>query len=169
MQGERPIVVAICFGGVCALVLTVLLNAREGSVDDVERSRDLVLTALCVLPTVLAAGALAGRPVLLLPATFAAILAGPLLWSGLPLMWVPAGLYVWAFTRSAAVRRPALLPVVIPAILTLAAVYLFFAGIARELWAAAAPSGDYLAASVTCAGLAAVAGWVLARPRTVRP
>jgi hypothetical protein len=158
------------------LVTTVILNASQPDRDDAERARNLALTALCVLPTLLAAGALAGRSVLLLPAALAATVVGPLLFTLVLLLWVPAVLYLWAFTRSSGYRRPPILPMVIPALLTIPAVFLWSAGLHQTCFTSVdyascdmAPSSAHMATSAACAGLAALTGWVLARPRARAP
>ena len=174
----RPAKIALGVGGACSLVLTVLLNAHTADTRAFEGPRQLALTAVCLVPLALAAGALTGRRILLLAAAIVAFGIGPSLWSGLPLMWIPAIAYAIAHART---RGPlprwwrSILAVVVPLALAIAGLVLVFSGNVERCghntyssysdFCATVPRSSHVTASIVCALLAVVAGWLLGSPQ----
>jgi hypothetical protein len=168
--------VALWIGGLCSLVTTILLNAHDAQNRAVQGPQNLALTAVCLVPLALAAGALTGRRVLLLPAAIAAIAVGPVLWSGLPLLWIPGIAYAIAFARMRRIPLPrwwrTILAVVVPVALTVTALVLLFndatqrcGHTANSSLCAGGPPDANVRLSIGCSALAVICGWVLARPQ----
>ena len=169
----RPAKIALGIGGACSLVITILLNANTAQGQVVDAPQTLALTAVCLVPVALAAGALNGRRVLLLPAAIVAIAVGPVLWSGLPLLWIPAIGYAIAFAR----MRPRPLPpwwrtipaVLVPVALAITALVMLFSDTAQRCGhtsggtlCSSVPPTRNVTASIGCSFLAVVIGWLLA-------
>jgi hypothetical protein len=161
---------------VCSLVIAGLLNARDPLTRSVHGGQFLVLTLVSFVPIGLAAGALRGRRVLLASGAMVGIAVGPALWSGLPLLWVPAIAYVVAFARTRPARRPPWAPtlaaVVLPVILVAEAALLLIsdttercAQTSNETVCAGVPPTWHLFAAAGLAVGAVALGWALARPQ----
>lgn len=169
----RPVKIALGIGGACSLVITILLNAHTADGQLVDAPQNLALTAVCLVPLALAAGALTGRRVLLLAAAIVAFLVGPVLWSGLPLLWIPAIGYAIAFARLRPRPLPpwwrSILAVTIPVALTITGFVLLFSDTAERCgytsggtMCSTVPPDRNVTASIVCSALAVVGGWLLA-------
>jgi hypothetical protein len=165
--------VALWIGGACSLVITILLNAHDAQNRAVQGPQNLALTVVCLVPLALAAGALTGRRVLLLPAAIAAIAVGPILWSGLPLLWIPGIAYAIAFARTRRIHLPpwwrTILAIVVPVALTITALVLLFNDATQRCGhtsnssvCAGGPSDANVGMSIACSALAVICGWLLA-------
>jgi hypothetical protein len=89
---------------ICGGVFYVVTGALLLRGDDLERQvllkQDLGLLAVLALPLALAIASLFARPCLLLPAAIFSILISPMLWSGLPLAFIPGVAYGIAFVKA---------------------------------------------------------------------
>jgi hypothetical protein len=122
--------VAVVVGALCSLVLAILLVGWLDSLDRrVLLARNVGLLAVLALPLALAVASLWRRPILLVPAATFSILFSPMLWSGLPLLFVPGVLYLIAFLKTGTTEASGLqigAAVVLPLTLGFAAVALLF-------------------------------------------
>jgi hypothetical protein len=92
---------AVICGGVFYLVTVALLVPR---LDDLDREvllvRNIGLLIVLALPLALAVVSLFARPSLLLPAATFSVLISPMMWSGLPLVFIPGVVYGIAFAKA---------------------------------------------------------------------
>lgn len=170
----RPARIALGLGGACSLVLTILLNAHtaDGQSRAVQGPQTLALTAVCLVPVALAAGALFRRRILMLPAAILGIVVSPVLWSGLPLLFVPGVGYAVAYIRMPSLLLPwfrRIAAVVIPVVLGMGGMFLLFSDTAQRCGSdgnstlcSTVPPTINVTASIVCSALAVVGGWLLA-------
>lgn len=171
----RPARIALGIGGACSLVITILLNANTADSRAVDGPQSLALTAVCLVPVALAAGALFRRRILMLPAAILGIVVSPVLWSGLPLLFVPGVGYAVAYIRVPSLLLPwfrRIAAVVIPVVLAMGGMFLLFSDTAQRCgsdgnstFCSTVPPTINVSASIVCAALAVVAGWLLGSPQ----
>jgi hypothetical protein len=99
---------AVVFGIACYLVTAVLLLRLDDLEREVLLAGKIGILLVIVLPVVLAVMSLWSRPALLLPAAILNILESPMMWSGLPLVFLPGLLYGIAYVKDRPVTLTAL-------------------------------------------------------------